>query len=159
MSTSNGIEVAPGLTVTQEEAEKALEALSVVNMDEVTIERIRVKVRHYKLIECTDDEGNAILDEETGEPLKIRKASVRTAEIQNFVPTDLYHEVLSQQAKLKDAPLDQTMAFMDKCVLRVWQISEPWFKQKHLEEGVDFAVKVALFYRFFDPNRLSKLKV
>lgn len=158
MTSQNGIEVAPGVTVTEEQAAQALESLSVVNMDEVSIERIRVKVRHYKLEDAKDDEGNPITDEETGQPLKIRKVGVRTAEIQNFVPTDLYHQVLSQQGKLKDAPMDETMAFMDKCVLRVWQISEPWFTKKMLEEGVDFAVKIALFYRFFDPNRLSKLK-
>lgn len=160
MNTSNGIiEVAPGVTVTKEQAEQAFESLSTVNMDEVTIERIRLKVRHYKLIDAVDDEGNAITDEVTGKPLQVRKVGVRTAEIQNFVPTDLYHRVLSQQSKMKDAPLAESMAFMDECVLRVWQISEPWFTKKMLDEGVDLQVKAALFYRFFDPNRLQKLKV
>jgi hypothetical protein len=159
MSTNNGIEVAPGITVTKEQAEQAFESLAAVNMDEVTIERIRLKVRHYKLMDILDDDGNPVLDEETGQPLKARKALVRTAEIQNFVPTDLYHQVISQQGKMQGANLEEAMAFMDKCVLRVWQISEPWFTAKMLDEGVDIQVKAALFHRFFDPNRLQRLKV
>lgn len=160
MNNVNGnIEVAPGITVTQEQAEQAFESLSAVNMDEVSIEIIAVKVRHYKLVEILDDNEEPLLNEETGEPLKARKVLTRTAHIQNFVPTPVFHEVLTQQHKMKGAGLEETMKFMDKCVLKIWQISEPWFTAKMLEEGVDLPVKGALFHRFFDPNRLQNLRV
>src|SRR5258708_20508063 len=90
------------VTVTEEQAEKAFAGLDVVNIDEVTLEVIPVKVKHYKLVDITDESGEPICDEQ-GKPLQARRALIRTAHLTNHVPTPMYHKVMARQKEMSSA--------------------------------------------------------
>ena len=152
MTTQNGV-------VDEEAARKALESIKespprpivpqAVNLDEVTIEIIPVKVRYYKEESVLDDDGEPFINPATGEPCTYRVPKLRTARIQNLVPTDAYHHAM----KLKDQGLSEAegMAIMEDLVMQVWQISEPWMtRQMLIGEGIDLPVVTELFTRFFE---------
>lgn len=150
MSTDNGtIEIAP------EQLEQAQELLDAVNLDEVTIEIIKVKVREYRLVDILDDEDKPILDEQ-GNPLKGRQPYTRTARIQNFVPLPIYNKMIATQKELRGGNIEEQIPLMTDLVLEVWQVSEPFMTLQKLNDGIDFPVIGALFKIFFNQNRLQK---
>jgi|SRR3989442_2633782 len=150
MTTQNGV-------VDEEAARKALESIKespprpimpqAVNLDEVTIEIIPVKFREYKEEPLCYDDGEPLLDEQ-GKPRMRRVPKLRTARIQNLVPTDAYHHAM----KLNDQGISEAegMAIMEDLVLEVWRVSEPWMERKELTEGIDLPVVTELFTRFFE---------
>src|SRR2546430_16700421 len=121
MTTQNGV-------VDEEAARKALESIKespprpimpqTVNLDEVTIEIIPVKVRYYKEEPVLYDDGEPFINPGTGEPCTYRVPKLRTAPIRNLVPTDAYHHAM----KLKGKGLSkaQGMAIRADLVMQVW---------------------------------------
>jgi hypothetical protein len=139
------------------DSEQAMQAIRAVNLDELVTETILVKVRCYKKEPVVDDDGEPVCDDD-GQPLTYRKASMRTAHIQNIVPVDIYAEALSiSQGFQGGMPTKEHINAMGDMVLKIWQISEPFMTRKMLiEEGIDGDVVMALFTRFFDKmNRLQ----
>lgn len=145
------------IAITSDETKQALETLGAVNLDEVLIETITVKVRTYKEESVFDDDGNPVLDDDDT-PLTYRKPSTRTARIQNFVPVPVYHRMIALRDELSNAQQQKQLEIMADLVLGVWQVTEPWMTKKMLSEGVDFSVIGALFTRFFNTSRLQKNK-
>jgi hypothetical protein len=126
----------------------ALDQISAVNLDEVTIESYAVKVRVYKDVDVLDDEGEPVLDAQ-GKPLKSRKPGLRTACIHSMVPMSIYNEMMSLDQKLDKADPAQSLDLMVDVVLKVWKISEPWMDKKTLTEGVESPYIIKLFRIFF----------
>lgn len=145
------------MMVTAEQMDAAQQVLDAVNLDEVTIEKIRVKVRIYKQVGVVDDEGNPLFDDE-GNPLKSREVATRTALIQNFVPLPIYNRMIAQKHLLDGADISERITIMTDLVLAVWQGSEPWMTLEKLNEGVDYTVIMHLFTLFFNVSRLSNNK-
>lgn len=140
--------------ITPEELEQAQDLLEAVNLDEVTIEVVRVKVREYKLVDALDDDGEPILDDD-GKPLKYRKAVTRTAHIQNFVPLPIYNKMISLQQEMRSNGPEKQLPLMTGLVLDVWKVSEPWMTTEKLNNGLDFSAIGALFQLFFNGSRLQ----
>lgn len=136
-------------SVADNEALDALEAFGAVNLDEVVIETITVKVRIYKEVETKDDEGNVLRDDE-GKPLKSRVPATRTARISSMVPMHIYNEMMMMEGKIDRADVSKQMDAMFTTVLKIWKISEPWMTVEQLRDGVDFPAIVKLFRLFFD---------
>ena len=132
-----------------EDALDALDLFGAVNLDEVVIETIAVKIRHYKDEDATDDEGNPVLDER-GHPYKNRRPVVRTARISSMVPMNIYNEMIALEGKIDKADVSKQMDTMFQTVLKIWKISEPWMTADMLRDGLDFPVIVKLFRLFFD---------
>lgn len=137
--------------------EQGQDLLSAVNLDEVTIEIVKVKVREYRLVDALDDDGNPLLDEK-GETLKYRHPYTRTAHIQNFVPLPIYNKMIAMQKELRGDKLEEQIPLMTNLVLEVWQVSEPWMTLQKLNDGIDFPVIGVLFKLFFNQSRLQKNK-
>lgn len=151
MSDNGTIEIA-GMAVSPEQARNAMDTLKAVNLDEVSIEMIELKVRHYKEEAVTDEEGQPLFDEED-QPLVRRKPSLRTAHIQNIVPVDVYHEAMALGSK--GGSEAEAISAMTDIVLKIWQITEPRMSRKALVDGIGFEGIAALAGRFFD--KLSRL--
>lgn len=151
--------VASTSEIPKEVIEAAQKALQAVNLDEVMNEVINVKVLHYKEVDVLDDDGDPILNPASGEPFKSRKASTRTAHIQNVVPLPIYNKVLELRNQLSSGEESDRIEIMQDCVYQIWQISEPWFTKEMFEEGVDLPQVIELFKRFFNQSRLMKNKV
>lgn len=133
----------------EQEAMDALEVFGAVNLDEVVIETIKVKIRIYKEVDTLDDEGNPVLDDE-GKPLKSRLPSTRTAHISSMVPMHIYNEMMAMEGKFDRSDVSKQIDAMFSTVLKIWQISEPWMTAQKLRDGVDFPAIVKLFRLFFD---------
>lgn len=144
--------------ITPEQSEQAIKMLEAVNLDEVVIEIIQVKVREYKMVDVLDDENDPVLSDDD-KPLKYRKATTRTAHIQNFVPLPVYNRMLSLQKDLNSNNLELQIPIMTELVLEVWKVSEPFMTSKRLQDGLEVDVIGALFRRFFTTSRLQKGKV
>jgi hypothetical protein len=127
---------------------EALDQISAVNLDEVTIESYAVKVRVYKEVDVLDDEGEPVLDGQ-GKPFKSRKPGLRTAHIHSMVPMSIYNEMMSLDQKLDKADPAQSLDLMVDVVLKIWKISEPWMDKKTLLEGVESPYIIKLFRIFF----------
>lgn len=143
--------------ITPEELEHARDLLEAVNLDEVTIEVIKVKIREYKLVDALDDDGEPILDDD-GKPLKYRRATTRTAHIQNFVPLPIYNKMISLQQEMRSNGPEKQLPLMTELVLDVWKVSEPWMTIEKLNNGIDFSAIGALFKIFFNESRLPNSK-
>lgn len=151
------------IEITSEQIEQAQKTLGAVNLDEVTIEIVDVKIREYKLVDVLDDNSEPVLGDDN-QPLKYRKAVTRTAHIQNFVPLPVYNKMIGYQEKMKGIPLQERVfqeqiPLMTGLVLEVWQNTEEWMTLKRLNEGLDFEVIVQLFQLFFNTSRLQKNRV
>ncbi len=152
--SENGIIDIGGIHITQEQAQAAMQTMKAVNLDEVMIEVVTVKVRHYKEETITDDDGNPLLDGQ-GKPLTYRVPKTRTAHIQSMVPVDIYHKVMALNNQSLSA--NEMVDAMTDIVLEIWRITEPWMDRKTLIEGLDFEGIAALSERFFDRlNQNSK---
>jgi hypothetical protein len=145
--SNNGTIDVGGMPISPEQAQAAMDSMRAVNLDEVMIEVITVKVRHYKEEAIVDDEGNPLLDGH-GSPLMYRVPKTRTARIQSLVPVDIYHKAMALQNQNTSA--SGMINAMTDVVLEIWQITEPWMDRKTLVEGVDFEGIAALAERFFD---------
>lgn len=145
------------IEITPEQTQAAMEVLGAVNLDEVTNEIVRVKIRYYKEVDMVDDDGEPLLDEDN-KPLKRRKVSTRTAEILNFVPLPIYSRMQGLRDKLTGGDTELQIDTMTDLVLAVWKLSEPWMTREKLCEGLDFSALGALFTRFFNESRLQKDK-
>jgi hypothetical protein len=153
--TTNNTQYGTTIELSQEQAESALQTLSAINLDEVELEIIAVKVRGYRNVEVTDDEGQPVPGPD-GKPLTYRKPFTRMAHIQNFVPLPLYYQFIDMQGKFAGMSTTEQTRLMTTFVLEVWQLSEPFMDERMLGESVDLPVIGALFRRFFDQSRLNR---
>ena len=155
MSKTNGT-----IEVTEEEVQKVIETFGAVNLDETTNEIVRVKVSEFKEVDVTDDEGNPMLNPETGEPYKRRKPYTRTAEIYDLVPLPLYNRMVKLRDQIQSKKITQEEAIgpMGDMVYEVWKHSEPWMTKDHFYEIVHGETVVTLFTRFFFKSRLLSNK-
>jgi hypothetical protein len=153
--TTNNTQYGTIIELPQEQAEAAIQTLSAINLDEVELEIIAVKVRGYRNVEVTDDEGQPVPGPD-GKPLTYRKPFTRMAHIQNFVPLPLYYRFIDMQSKFAGMSTTEQTKLMTSFVLEVWQNSEPWMTEEDLGKCVDLPVIGVLFRRFFDQNRLNR---
>lgn len=128
-----------GETPTPEQAEQFLASVEAINLEEVTIETIRVAIRDR------DESG---------------KAYVRKVDLESFVPMRIFNKMLaSRQRIVKErerflagnsaTDADPIIGWMVDQVLAVWQLTEPSMTRERLEDGLPFENLSALFSRFF----------
>jgi hypothetical protein len=139
---------------TAEQTMRVVESMKAVNLDEVTIEIIKVDVRYYTDEVVLNKAGKPLLDKK-GEPRTYRKPDLRTAHIQNLVTIDDYEEAMamSQQGMTEQ----EALRVMTNIVVRIWQRTEGWMERKDIIEGIDFDGIAGLFARFFDKMSRSEL--
>lgn len=145
--SENGTITIGDIQISPEQARDAMQHMKAVNLDEVMIEIIPIRLRYYKEEAVKDDEGNPIPGKD-GNPLTYRVPKTRMAHIQSMVPVDIYHKVMALNNQKLSA--DETINAMADIVLEIWQITEPWMDRKALIEGIDFEGIAALAERFFD---------
>ena len=136
--------------VDAEMAQLMISTLEAVNLDEVTREELDVAVREEEEVEIVH-KGKTYLRKEF---------STRIAHILNYVPNDLYNEMVVGRTNMikgcKNKGLDgeQTKAELMKWfiepVWKVWRMSEPWVDTPmQLSRMLDSVKVQALFVRFF----------
>lgn len=141
-------------TLTPEQMEAAaafFEAAEAVNLDEVVPEPIRVPIKEY--VEETVPPVS-----EGGTPMRRRRLRVRIADIETYVPLDIYDKMLAsrktlraQTAQTQDKTEQNRLAlnWMVKPVLDVWQLTEPDMQEATLRTGLSLSQVQGLFGRFF----------
>jgi hypothetical protein len=143
---------------TRQSAGAFFDALEAVNLDEVTIETVRVGVRDYRLVPEVDECGNIVI--ENGQKKLRREFYTRIAEIQNFVPMLVLNQMMATRKKMlrlrqeylgssQEDGADPMMDWMLAQVLAVWKVSEPDMTLDRLGFILPFDKASRLFTLFF----------
>lgn len=123
------------------------EALAV-NLDEVVAEPVSVAIVEYADVSEELPNGSAVTR---------RRRTVRTAQIDTYVPMSIFNRMMKMQRELRASTVaagggpdpERNFAMMTDAVLMVWKLTEPDMTRERLEEGLTFAKIGKLFALFF----------
>jgi len=135
-------------------------------LDEVLPQPVVVTWVEYVEQDAMDEDGNVILDPDTGTPERIRLPRNRKSTISTYVPMDILHGMIASQDKLKQIQALSRQAAQNGGVLpkgeqgdviewlldqvvAVWKLTEPKMTKQKLAQGLSFQKTFKLFNVFF----------
>lgn len=128
---------------TLKQAQDWLDDATLVNLEEIAPEPVRVRIAHYVEEERADEDGVT---------RKHRTLKSRVATIEKYVPMVVYNRMLRTMGKMqrdKETGNAEWLAFVSEQVLSVWKLSEPDMTAEELAEGLDLKKQQKLFDVFF----------
>jgi hypothetical protein len=133
------------LGLTPEQVEDATRAIEVVNLDELLVETISVKIIEN---EAYDAEGY----DDGGNKIKVRhfRPVVRQVELRADVPSSVQMVALGLRNMVANgATAEERIRGMVACVLAQWQLTEPDMTSKRLIQGLGAERITKLFTQLF----------
>jgi len=133
---------------TLEQARTFFNQVDAVNLEEVTTHVLCVAIRELVNQVELDD----------GIERRVRRARVRRAQIDTFVPMRIFNKMLATRDRVvrereaylqKGGEEDPMMIWMTNQVLNVWKLSEPDMTYEALVDGLSFDKISKLFAAFF----------
>lgn len=134
------------VALTPEQQQEAVEQINAVNLDELLVDTITVKINDRIPYKATG------YDETTGEKITVIrfKPNVRDVELEASAPMYVQLKALALQREMKKLDTHTRLQRTAECVLEVWRLTEPDMTLARLVKGLGIEQIAKLFNVFFN---------